>query len=115
MKKRYIVLPIQGKWFWMIYRGIKKEEYREIKPYYTKRLCNIFGETEDELRKLLHCGSFQKITVLFRNGYSMASPSFEADCTLRIKKGKEEWGAEQGVEYYTFEIGEIRWQEQHKS
>ncbi len=113
-RRPYIILPIQSKWFWMIYRGIKKEEYREIKPYYTTRLCNIFGETKADLKKWLRCGSFQKITVLFRNGYSSSSPSFEADCTLRIKTGKEEWGAEPGVEYYTFEIGEIRWPDQEK-
>lgn len=33
-----LTLPIMGKWFNMILSGDKREEYREIKPYYTTRL-----------------------------------------------------------------------------
>lgn len=33
-----LVLPIKKKWFDMILSGEKKEEYREIKPYYDSRL-----------------------------------------------------------------------------
>ena len=33
-----LILPIKKKWFDMIKLGEKKEEYREIKPYWTKRL-----------------------------------------------------------------------------
>lgn len=33
-----LVLPIKKQWFDMIVSGEKKEEYREIKPYYDKRL-----------------------------------------------------------------------------
>ena len=35
-----LTLPIKKKWFDMIKTGEKKEEYREIKPYWTKRLSN---------------------------------------------------------------------------
>ena len=35
-----LVLPIKKKWFDMIASGEKKEEYREIKPYYNKCLGN---------------------------------------------------------------------------
>ena len=38
-----LTLPIKGKWFEMILSGEKKEEYREIKPYYETRLQNLFG------------------------------------------------------------------------
>ena len=30
-----LTLPIKKKWFDMTLNGEKKEEYREIKPYYT--------------------------------------------------------------------------------
>lgn len=38
-----LVLPIKKKWFYMIASGQKKEEYREVKEYWTKRLlkCDI--------------------------------------------------------------------------
>lgn len=35
-----LVLPIKKKWFYMILTGEKREEYRDIKPYYTTRLKN---------------------------------------------------------------------------
>ena len=37
-----LTLPTMGKWFYMILSGEKKEEYREIKPYYTSRFKKIF-------------------------------------------------------------------------
>lgn len=33
-----LILPIKKKWFDMIKSGEKKEEYREITPYYKSRL-----------------------------------------------------------------------------
>ena len=36
-----LVLPIKKKWFYMILTGEKREEYRDIKPYYTTRLKNM--------------------------------------------------------------------------
>ena len=38
-----LILPIKKKWFDMIASGEKKEEYREIKPYYDSRFMNAFG------------------------------------------------------------------------
>lgn len=64
-----LILTLKKKWFDMIRSGEKKEEYREIKPYYTSRFCNV----------VLHNGGhFEKIgkedlplgTVKFRNGYA---------------------------------------------
>ena len=40
-----LTLPIKKKWFDMIKSGEKKEEYREIKPYYTSRF-----NFEDEIK-----------------------------------------------------------------
>ena len=37
-----LILPTKGKWFNMILSGDKREEYREIKPYYTTRFKKIF-------------------------------------------------------------------------
>lgn len=36
-----LTLPIKKKWFDMILSGEKKEEYREIKPYYDSRFKYI--------------------------------------------------------------------------
>lgn len=94
-----LILPIKKKWFDMILSGEKKEEYREIKPYYKSRFQNA-GMLD----------SFGRVTssygwVIFRNGYSGDSPEIKAKCRLRIKTGRPEWGAEPGKTYYTLMIG----------
>ncbi len=115
-----LTLPIKKKWFDMIASGEKKEEYREIKEYYEIRLQNLFGAitiypssifshkseyellqgeaVPEEIRK----DSVQEI--IFRNGYSKNSKAIKARCRLRIGKGKTEWGAEPGKQYYVLEI-----------
>ena len=91
-----LMLPIKKKWFDMILSGEKKEEYRDIKPYWTRRFSNIFtifGISERE--------------VMFRNGYSANAPMFIAKVSLSIGTGREEWGAEPDKEYYVLRILEV--------
>lgn len=109
-----LTLPIKKKWFDMILSGEKKEEYREIKPYYISRFRTIFevpwqlwdSEFIDFLKRYKF---FRKemFETQFRNGYSKTSPSFIAKCTLSVGTGKEEWGAEKGKEYFVLTIQEI--------
>lgn len=98
-----LTLPIVGKWFYMILSGEKKEEYREIKPYYISRFKKIF----DMYPYSAIPSGWDKREIRFRNGYGSGRPEFTALCTLDIKTGREEWGAEAGKGYYTLEIHEI--------
>lgn len=92
-----LVLPIKKKWFDMIKSGEKKEEYREIKPYYNKRFKNAFGfEYKD-----------RKAEIILRNGYSRKAPTIKCLCTLGLGYGKEEWGAKPNKTYYILKIQEI--------
>ena len=93
-----LTLPIKKKWFDMILSGEKKEEYREVKPYYITRFRNVWGYPEPW--KEIH-------TIRFRNGYSKNSPSFLADVSLGIGTGKPEWGAEPNKKYYVLKIQEV--------
>ena len=112
-----LILPIKRKWFDMILSGEKKEEYREITPYYTSRLSNLFcvwtknaKYHSENMRCFLQSENAKKnITreIMFRNGYSKTSPSFIAKCTLSIGTGKEEWGAEKDKQYFVLTIHEI--------
>ena len=86
-----MVLPIKKKWFDMIKSGVKKEEYRELKPYYENRFDKLF---KDDIRAV----------VTFRNGYSNDSPSIDCLVSLRVGKGKPEWGAEPNKNYYILDI-----------
>ena len=112
-----IILPIKKMWFDMILSGEKKEEYREIKPYYESRLPKNFGYflSNGELQPAYifdgvsqsSIESNHEIDVMFRNGYSKNSPSFIAKCSLSIGVGKEEWGAEKDKRYFILTVREI--------
>ena len=92
-----LTLPIKKKWFDMIRSGEKKEEYREIKPYYTNRFFHndqlVNGEAIRE--------------VAFRNGYAKDSPIIKCKVRLSTGPGKTEWGAVAGEIYYRLHILEV--------
>ena len=108
----------------MIERGIKKEEYREIKIYWEKRLLDyerlkkhvIDNYAELKLKQLLFphrvpleyaCTSFPKgfTHVRFYLGYAKKRPSmtFKLD-GISMGKGNPEWGAEPGKLYFVIRL-----------
>lgn len=98
-----LTLPIKKKWFDMILSGEKKEEYREIKPYYDSRLLNYCRLVA--LREYAYdYWDNPEFEVIFRNGYSSNSPRIK--CKVKCSKGygKEEWGAEPNKLYYVLKI-----------
>jgi len=87
---KLLTLTLKKKWFDMILAGIKKEEYREIKPYWTKRLFNI------------------PRAILFTNGYGKKVPSILIECKgLYRSLGIIEWGAPEKIAVYILKLGEI--------
>lgn len=88
MKTLY--LPLKAKWYEMIESGVKTEEYREIKPYWTKRLTYVSAlDFEGEyLYSLVKHFDYVK----FAYGYTKRTMTFEIE-SIRIGKGKSEWGA----------------------
>lgn len=99
-QKKILHLTLKKKWFDMIAAGIKKEEYREIKPYWKKRLIvNSFCP------KLI----FKKYdVVVFKNGYSKDAPTLTVECLgIHVDYGLSEWGAELKQKYYVIELGDI--------
>lgn len=115
-----LTLPIKKQWFEMIAAGIKKEEYREIKPYYEGRLQNLFGAIilepldrskvdvlqGDQVPEEIRREAVQPI--IFRNGYSKNSPELLAKCSLSVGTGRPEWGAEPGQRYFILTIHEVK-------
>lgn len=94
-----LTLPIKKKWFDMILSGEKKEEYREIKPYYNSRFRHAWQGSL--------IGGRAPRKIRFRNGYSATSPSCVAKCTFDVGEGKPEWGAEPGKQYYRLHILDV--------
>lgn len=91
-------LPLKVKWYEMIESGQKKEEYREIKPFWNKRICGcvFVAKSMCEKDKCEYCKEFTH--VRFRYGYTNKAMLFRIE-GISIGKGRAEWGA---PEYETF-------------
>ena len=88
---RVLHLTLKKKWFDMIAAGIKKEEYREMKPYWHKRLLN----------KSYDVGRFM-------HGYAKDSPTLTVEYIgLESSLGILEWGAPEGKPVYILKLGKI--------
>lgn len=88
---RVLYLTLKKYWFDKILSGEKPEEYREIKPYWTKRL-------EDKTYDY----------VCFTNGYAKDSPWMIVEFHgITIGRGRPRWGAEFGEYYYVIELGPV--------
>jgi len=83
-------LTLKKKWFDMIASGEKREEYREIKPYWIKRLNKSYD------------------VIKFRNGYSKDSPTMIVELKEICRSlGVIEWGAPEKEPVYILRLGKI--------
>ncbi|MFK7947823.1 MAG: ASCH domain-containing protein [Saprospiraceae bacterium] len=98
---RVLHLTLKKKWFMMIAKGVKTEEYREIKDYWIKRLKDM------SLKEPFHAfKDFDKI--VFKNGYSKDAPTMIVEFKgIKIDKGFNEWGAEKGRLYFVIKLGKV--------
>lgn len=85
-------MTLMKKWFDEILAGTKKFEYRDIKPYWTKRLFQEDGSVKD-----------YKI-IYFRNGYSKNCRKMKVEF-LGVKKVV--W---KGEEVYAIKLGKVLWE-----
>lgn len=93
--RKTLHLNLKKKWFDMVLSGEKKEEYREIKPYWTKRLKDFLVKKTFD-------------TITFSNGYTKNRPQFEIELKeIVFEVGNTYWGADYGKEYYVFKLGKI--------
>jgi len=89
-------LTLKKQWFDMILSGEKKEEYREIKPYWSNRF--IGGETDFN----------QWDVICFKNGYKKDSPKFFINLEgIDIGFGKQKWGGNPDRHQYILSLGPI--------
>lgn len=84
-------LTVSKKWFDMIFSGEKKEEYRELKPYWTVRLVDL-GKT---ISFSSHVEYKKFDAVRFFNGCALSQkfPNFLIKLeSISIGKQKPQWG-----------------------
>lgn len=112
-----LTLSLKRKWFDLIKAGVKKEEYREIKPRYLEMFCTQYEDhTEHALPN--HSNDF-KVSfhllwpeelqekfdkIVFTLGYPKSDDAERRmefnNPKIRIDEGKPEWGAEPGKKYF---------------
>jgi len=125
-------LSLKTKWFELTKAGIKKEDYREINPYWCARLLSWNGSrksskiwvdiladfiglsNEQAILKYINDGGVQFIKF-DQNTMTLGYPkSTDVSRILKLEHkgieighGKEEWGAEPSKLYFIIKHGEV--------
>ena len=110
-----LILTIKRKWMEKIRSGEKREEYRDISPYYTSRFkaFNPYCYHNNEVaEKVFREATAQGIRIEFSNvvlraGYSLFSPAIMVSGRITVGTGRPEWGAIPGKEYYILHIDKM--------
>lgn len=102
--KKILHLVLTKKWFDMILFRDKHEEYRDLTPYWEKRLCNIDNNVKD-----WDLVDFKKFDIIcFTNGYSKKSRRMYLVCKgIHVGEGFNDLGAIEGKQYFIIELGAI--------
>jgi transcriptional regulator with XRE-family HTH domain len=90
-------LTLKKQWFDRIASGEKKEEYRELKEYWSTRLMEA------------GTGKFKKYDVVrFRNGYAKDAPTMDLVCKkIGLGKSKTKWSGKPPVKCFVISLGDI--------
>ena len=113
-------MSLKTKWFEMTKSGEKTEDYREITPYWCKRLLLSFGKQRPTIfwkTYLMMWGDVDNENFSFKefniNTMTKGYPSkddkekiiqFE-HAGIEIRTGNPEWGAEEGKLYFVIKHG----------
>lgn len=92
----------------MIKSGEKEEEYRDIKPYWTKRFENNLNEVVLNMNYRYPMIESAKGIVIFKNGYQKNASKIKCFIELTQGTGKLEWGAEYNKKYYVLKILSVK-------
>lgn len=113
----------------MILSGEKTEEYRDIKPYWIRRLVNIDSPEEykgenklaadnihydaqnyqwDEVLKAYYASYKEFDIIRFTNGYAKGVPTFDIESKgTEYGEGFVKWGANGTSNYFVLKLGKI--------
>ena len=128
-------LNLKKNWFDMIKSGEKKEEYREITPYWCTRFLLFLGKKKSmefwkskskvvfDLHSYVKHGikvgvikfinhawwPYNQVNICFSNGYAKDRDQFTIGITgMKFNsQGNPNWGAIPGEKYFVLELGEI--------
>ena len=101
--KPVLRLVLKKKWFEMILLGTKREEYREVKPYWNRVFSNYIRIKGKNYHPT-------DVNIEFSHGYSKLRRKVVMTCeNLTIGEGIESWGAVPGKYYFKLHLGHIVW------
>ena len=113
-----LFLRLQKKWFDMIARGEKKEEYRDLSRYWAIRL--LPEHKRDQVLQNWNPAPGRNLVafhkpkkpwkhVLFVNGYSDTSPAvlMEFSQLAATNATKPEWGVQPGKPYFAIHLSSV--------
>lgn len=106
-------LVLKVKWYEMIASGEKREEYREIKPYWVRRLLVLPKDkkhveaTSRSVKDAIRDGALIRRFdfVRFHRAYTSTTMTFAVG-GIDVSVGNTLWGATDGVEYFVIRLGE---------
>lgn len=109
-------LNVKKKWYDMILSGEKKEEYREIKPYWISRLTFLPSDWAKDVNASIteldsnetEAWDYSIRQIEFKNGYSKNAPSMIVECEyIEIGKAKPEWSDNWQGKVFVIHLGKI--------
>lgn len=96
-------MSLKKKWFEITKTGIKTEDYREISPYWVKRLCEVYSDNP----KLICFKEFTQNTMTL--GYPKSGDTERIlkleHKGIEIRTGNPDWGAEPDKLYFVIKHG----------
>lgn len=102
--KKILHLTLKKEFFDMIASGEKKEEYRDLKSFWSIRFTGYSLAHGEKAKK-----NFKHFDIVSaNNGYQKNCPNIQWKHEgIRIGEGREDWGAIPGKQYFILQIGEI--------
>lgn len=102
MAKPTLHLNLTKKWFDMILSGEKKEEYRALKPYWSR----VFSTGKVKIKGTIYPAN--GVVICFSNGYHKERRQMWVELKdVVIDTGKLGWGAIKHEKYYVLKLGEV--------
>lgn len=101
-------LTLKKKWFDLIASGVKKEEYREIKPYWDTRIANwhlkMFGMGAAYSVIRFQLGYQKNAPFFYRMAMHCGNGDYRQHFKIRDDSIHPDWGEPKG-EHYVFVLG----------
>lgn len=108
MEKRILHLVLKVKWYDMIAAGEKREEYRETKPHWIKRLAYMVGHDDFDFVNILgEKFKFREFDIVrFSRGYTSVTMDVEFNGAT-VGVAKPQWSGNWEGYVFVIKLGNI--------